>query len=156
MAKHILVFDDSEVMLQLFDEILRAEAGYEVTLATFEPDMIGRLKQLEPDLIIADQLHGEEPLGWQLLGILKEDRDTTEIPIILCTDALSELHDWQDFLAASNIIVISKPFNVDDLLSAVRQQLGEAPVPRSSNGYFMVHAPDSYLSPRWNGVINSN
>jgi CheY-like chemotaxis protein len=124
--KHILVVNDTEEIQELFVQILHGEAGYEVTVSSFEPLMMDLVKRIKPDLIISDHVFGEEKYGWQFVQRLKMDRDTMQIPLIVCSGAVRELKDIEGYLQAKNVGVLYKPFDVDELLEMVHRKLEES------------------------------
>ncbi len=125
-AKHVLVINDSEEMLHLFEEILHSEAGYRVTIGSFTLSMIKWIKEVNPDLVITDLLHEQEQVGWQLVDKLKMDRETANIPIIVCTGAAEDVKNRERVLAEMNIAVVLKPFDIDELLRVVETKLEES------------------------------
>ncbi len=127
MPKHILVINDTQEILELFNDILHEEAGYEVTLFSFEPLMVEKVKEINPDLIISDHVFGEEKVGWQFLQRLKMDRETADIPMIICSGAIKELREMEGYLVSKDVGVLFKPFDVDELLELVKKKLGESP-----------------------------
>jgi CheY-like chemotaxis protein len=83
--KHVLIIDNDETTRRLFGSLL-STAGYEVIYA--KDGEIGRetARRLQPDLILMD----ESMPGWDGLetsNILKKEPQTTNIPIILFTNA---------------------------------------------------------------------
>src|SRR6478672_3249347 len=96
--KHILVINDTQEILELFRQILHEEAGHEVTLSSYEPQMLDRVKEINPDLIISDHVFGEEKIGWQFIQRLKMDRETANIPVIVCSGAIKELKEMEGYL----------------------------------------------------------
>lgn len=137
--RHILVVNDTEEILELFTQILHEEAGYEVTMASFQPQMIEFVKQIGPDLIISDHVFGEEKIGWQFIQRLKMDRETMHIPIIVCSGAIRELKEMDGYLQSKNVGVLFKPFDIDELLHLVTKKLEDAEDPQ-------VHASDTKLT----------
>jgi DNA-binding NtrC family response regulator len=125
MPKSIMVINDTQEILELFREILQEEAGHEVHLYSFEPQMLDHVKEIKPDLIISDHVFGEEKVGWQFIQRLKMDRDTANIPVIVCSGAIKELKDMEGYLTQKNIGVLYKPFDIDELLNIVEQKLRE-------------------------------
>jgi CheY-like chemotaxis protein len=123
--KHILVINDTQEILELFQQILEGEGGYGVTLLSFEPQMLDHIKELKPDLIISDHVFGEEKVGWQFVQRLKMDRETAQIPVIVCSGALKELKEIEGYLVSKNVATLYKPFDVDELLDLVQYKLGE-------------------------------
>ncbi len=138
-AKHILVVNDTEEILELFRQILHEEAGYEVTLTSFQPQMVEFVKQIKPDLIISDHVFGQERVGWQFVQALKLDRETMNIPLIVCSGAINELRGNEGYLVSKNVGVLYKPFDVDELLHMVETKLDEQDSPA-------VHVRESHLT----------
>jgi CheY-like chemotaxis protein len=123
LAKHILVVNDTQEILELFRAILEEEAGYRVTLTSIQPQMLDIVKEVKPDLIISDHVFGEEKVGWQFLQRLKMDRETANIPLIVCSGAVKELKEIEGYLTSKGIGVLYKPFDVDELLTLVETKL---------------------------------
>jgi DNA-binding response OmpR family regulator len=123
VPKHILVVNDTQEILELFRAILEEEAGYRVTLTSIQTQMLEVVKEIKPDLIISDHVFGEEKEGWQFLQRLKMDRETANIPLIVCSGAIKELKEMEGFLMSKGIGVLYKPFDVDDLLDLVKAKL---------------------------------
>ncbi|HEX8997999.1 MAG TPA: response regulator [Ktedonobacterales bacterium] len=124
-ATRILVINDTQEILEAFRDILEDE-GYETLLYSYAVTNVDEIEQVHPDLIILDYIFGGEKLGWQTLQLLKMRRSTAGIPIILCTAATREVRDIDGYLATHDIQLVAKPFNIDDLLSAVKQALTNA------------------------------
>lgn len=123
MPKHILVVNDTQEILELFRAILEEEAGYTVTLTSVQPQMLEMVKDVKPDLIISDHVFGEEKTGWQFIQRLKMDRETADIPIIVCSGAVKELKEMEGYLMSKDIGVLYKPFDVDELIQLVETKL---------------------------------
>lgn len=123
MPKHIVVINDTEEILELFRVILHEEAGYEVTLMSFHPQILGQILEMTPDLIISDHVFGEEKIGWQFIQKLKMTRETADIPVIVCSAAVKELKEMEGYLISKNVGVLYKPFDIDELLALVEKQL---------------------------------
>ena len=121
--RRILVIEGSPEMLELYKDILQAEAGYEVTVTDFRPNILDYIKSTAPDLIISDYLLGREKAGVQLLQKLKMDRETANLPVIICSGATKELKELEGYLAARDVTLVYKPFGIDDLVKAVHARL---------------------------------
>jgi CheY-like chemotaxis protein len=119
--KHILVVNDDEAILGLFQELLGDE-GYKVTLDKFArktSELLQSIREFEPDLVIMDFLIGHEDSGWQLLQVAKMDRETRDIPVIVCTGAVRQVTELSEHLDAMGVHVVIKPFDIDHLLEIV-------------------------------------
>src|SRR5438874_13667506 len=125
MPKCIVVINDNEDILRLFNEVLEQEAGYKVVmLSTYDNQMMDHVKEAKPDLIISDHIFGGEKHGWDIVQILRLDRETSEVPIIVCTAAVNDLREMQDILEGKEVDLLFKPFDVDELLELVNSKLG--------------------------------
>ena len=86
--QHVFVINDTPEILEMFRALLREE-GYRVTLDRFTvelAEMLARVKDGKPDLLILDYLFGREEQGWQFLQMLKMDRAARDIPVVVCQD----------------------------------------------------------------------
>jgi len=128
-AKHVLVINDTQEILELFSVILHDEMGLEVTLDSYRPHILEDIKEIKPDLIISDHVFGEEKIGWQLLQSLKMDRATADIPLIICSAAIKDLKEIEGHLTARDVGVLYKPFDVDELINLVNKKLQDAADP---------------------------
>ena len=119
---HILVINDTQEILDLFRIILEDE-GYQTSLYSFAFNDLTVVKEARPDLIVLDLLIGNEDHGWQLLQKLKMDRSTASIPVVVCSAAMHLLRELEGHLKEKGVAVVPKPFDIDDLLLAVRRAL---------------------------------
>jgi CheY-like chemotaxis protein len=121
--RRILVVNDTQEILELFEDILGA-MGHDVVLMSYAPRELSRIRKVKPDLVVLDFLMGDrELLGWQLLQKLKMDRGLDSIPVIVCTAAVKAVEEQQGYLTEQGVLVVLKPFNVDQLEEAVRRSL---------------------------------
>jgi DNA-binding response OmpR family regulator len=122
--KHVAVVNDTEEILDLFEEILSG-MGHRVTRLTYAPRDAAEIAALKPDLVVIDfVLGGREFEGWQLIQKLRMRRDTEKIPLIACTGAVKEVREMEGQLAKSNVMLILKPFTVSELEDTVNAALG--------------------------------
>ena len=133
--RHVYVVNDTPAILDLFRHLLEGE-GYRVTLDTFNPlaleDKLAEIKRAAPDLLVLDFIFGGEAIGWQLLQLMKMDREARTIPVIVCTAAVRQAEELQPHLAELGVTVVLKPFDIDHLLAEVAKVLGRpegAPAP---------------------------
>ncbi len=118
----ILVVNDTQEILELF-RLLLEEEGYEVVLAGFPFQQISDIERINPDLIILDFVFGDQKTGWQMLQMLKMRRSTATIPVIACTAALDLVREQEGYLVSQDVHVIFKPFDIDQLLTSIKQAL---------------------------------
>jgi DNA-binding response OmpR family regulator len=134
---HILVLNDVAEILDLFEEIL-VDEGYRMSRGTMTPGALSRtfqeVKNLKPDLLIADFLFGHDPLGWQLVQMLRMNSETVDMPIVVCTAAAKQIEEIGAHLDEMGIGVVLKPFDVDTLLAEVSRVLARANAPKVQEG----------------------
>lgn len=129
--KRILVVNDSQELLAFMETLLQAQ-GYEPILLSYPLLHLDMIEALQPDLIILDILMGsQEPIGWHMLDLLKLSASTACIPVIVCTAALKEVFEQQEYLAAQGVTVLLKPFLVDTMIDAIKRVLPSAADKRS-------------------------
>ena len=110
--RHVLVINDTPEILDLFRDLLGDE-GYRVSTDNFQAPFDQKLddvKKLRP---------GGEGFGWQFLQLLKMDRETRDIPILVCTAAVQQVSELQNHLDQMGVAVVIKPFDVDVLLAEI-------------------------------------
>ncbi len=125
MAKRILVIDDSQDLMDAFEELL-TEAGYRVRLQAACPQHLDAVKRARPDLIISDYVPAQKMESWWFLQQLKLDRETAAIPLIICTTSSTLAWDHGDWLRAHGVQLVAKPFDVEEILAAVARAIGTA------------------------------
>lgn len=118
----ILVINDTQEVLEMF-RILLEEEGYEVMLSGMPILKVNEVERIKPDLIILDLIFGEQKSGWQMLQMLKMQRATASTPVIICTAALRDVQEQEGYLVAQGVRVIYKPFDIDALLTVVKEAL---------------------------------
>ena len=121
--KRILLVNDSKELLELMGTLLKAQ-GYEPLLRSYPILNLNMIIALRPDLIILDIIFGnQQAIGWSMLDLLKLSPSTASIPVIVCTAALKEIFEQQDYLAAQGVKVLLKPFVVEAMLDAIQGAL---------------------------------
>jgi CheY-like chemotaxis protein len=126
---HILVVNDTQEMLDLFQELLEDE-GYRVTTSLAVLD-IEKIVALEPDLIVQDLLFTNvQETGWKFLELMRLAPALAPIPLILCTAAVSVVRDEEmaERLRRLNVHVVLKPFDIRELLEVMAQVLPDCRV----------------------------
>lgn len=129
---HILCVNHSPEILSLLRDLLEEE-GFRVTTQTHTDKDLDRIAGLDPDLITLDYMWSTVDDDWSLLQLLKLDRRTRMIPIILCTGAIREVEALAEYLQTMDVSVVFKPFDINRLVAAVHEALGHEPVIRASS-----------------------
>jgi DNA-binding response OmpR family regulator len=122
-AATILVIDDNEELLTLYDAVLRYN-GYAVSTLAEPPTTLEEIRRARPDAIILD-LHfgGQQFEGWRVLQLLRNDAKLVDLPVVVCTAGEAEVRDAGEWLRRHNVWVLLKPFVVGDLERTLREAL---------------------------------
>ena len=121
---HVLVMDDTPVILELLQELLE-DAGYRVTTCQDRLDLL-QIRALQPDMIMMDLLFaGVRETGDQFLTAARLDPELAHVPIILCTAATRVVQDavMAEQLRQLQVRVVLKPFDIDELLAVLAEAL---------------------------------
>ncbi|HWP30033.1 MAG TPA: response regulator [Chloroflexota bacterium] len=118
-ARTILVVEDSEPIRRILGLLLEGH-GYEVLAVEAGREGIAAAQQLLPCAITLD-LSLPDVDGREVLRELKADPRTRGIPVIVVSAYASTLTAAERAAAAE---VLSKPFDVDELLSRVARVVG--------------------------------
>jgi len=114
--KKILIADDEAVNLDFF-EVMLSKLGFEVEKCDNGPDVLEKVKNFNPDLIILDNIM-PGMTGREITKTLKNDPNYKNISIIM----LSALDDVKDKVAGFEAGVddyITKPFNFTEVLARI-------------------------------------
>ena len=118
----VLVVDD-EPDVRLIARVVLSSAGYDVREAASGEEALEQLTGDElPDAVLLDvRMPGID--GWETLQRLRKDQ--TELPVVIFTAHLAARedapHPWKEYEH-----FLTKPFNPDALLGAVKQAIGAA------------------------------
>lgn len=116
----ILIVDDQPANIKVLSNFLTA-TGFEVLIAKTGEKAIQQLEKVLPDLILLDvMLPGID--GFETCRQLKAQDATQEIPVIFMT-ALAETVDKVQGLTIGGVDYITKPFQQDEVLARIRNQL---------------------------------
>ncbi len=119
--RKILVCDDESSILNILDFSLSAE-GYRVIQAADGDAALALASAEQPDLIILDVMMPKRS-GFEVCRLLKAQRVTADIPVILLT-ARGSRDDRELGREAGADIHMTKPFSPQRLLDKVHLLLG--------------------------------
>jgi CheY-like chemotaxis protein len=109
----ILVVDDNDDMLGLFERYLRSH-DYGVIKARRGREAISLARSHQPDVILLDLMIPDQD-GWEVLQTLSNQPGTERIPIMVCT----VLSAKRLALALGAAVFLEKPITEDKLISAL-------------------------------------
>jgi len=130
MAERILVVDDEPDILDLV-ELTLASRDFEVDTATNGREALEKARSGRPDLVLLD-LSMPDMDGFEVIERLRSDARTSELPVIMLT-ARAQISDKLRGLSTGADDYITKPFNLDDLVSRVSSVLERSRKPAYSS-----------------------
>ena len=132
MKQRIMAINDNQDILQMLQDVLTYE-GYEFA-GQREPEFaVDDLDRFKPDLIILDWLFGREARGMELLELMRLHPATSATPVLVCSAATNTVQEVEDSLRAKGIGVLYKPFQLTDLVGAIRGLLAGSPAPTAES-----------------------
>ncbi len=119
-AGKIVVADDDAALLQTITWILK-DKGYDVVPVPNGENLIGRLEEERPDLLMLDIMMPKVD-GLQLLDRIKRDARWADLPVLMVSSMPPEEATVRSLgLGAADFI--SKPFRVGELIARVQARL---------------------------------
>ena len=121
MPKKILVADDEDNFLVLIKKIL-TNAGFEVAVATNGKEVLERIPEVRPDLIVLD-INMPELDGFSVCEKVRQsENEFTNIPIIFLT-VRKRGEDKVEGLNLGSDDYITKPFDPEELVERINRVL---------------------------------
>jgi CheY-like chemotaxis protein len=119
MAKCVVVIDDSRQILA-FLQLALTDDGWEVFGYTYtESNLVLKIAQAKPDVIILDLNAAQRGGGWSVLQLLRMDNATAVIPILVYTTFHVMPAHMISYLAFHNIEVVYKPFDLNRFIETI-------------------------------------
>jgi DNA-binding response OmpR family regulator len=107
--------------------------GYEVACQRIPEFAVDDLDRFKPDLVVLDWLFGREARGMELLELMRLHPATSATPVLVCSAATNTVQEVEDSLRARGIGVLYKPFQLADLVDAIRGLLAGSPAPTTGS-----------------------
>jgi len=123
MPRRIAVVDDEPSVLDLLQEVLSDE-GYEAHPFPGGEADYPRVRDLAPDAIILDIHMEDSRTGWDMLDRMRRDDVLGATPVIICSGDLPLLRERATDLERLGAAVLTKPFDLDDLLALLDRLVG--------------------------------
>ena len=123
MSRTILLADDS-LTIQKVVELTFADTEYEVVAVSNGDDLLQRLPDVQPDLVICDVIMPGRD-GYDVCQEIKSSSEFLHLPVILLTGTF-EPFDRDRAIAVGCSEIITKPFEAKKLVDAV-ERLAAAP-----------------------------
>ena len=122
MTKKVMIVEDNELNMKLFNDLLEAQ-NYETIQTSNGLEALDLARAHRPDLILMD-IQLPEVSGLEVTKWLKEDDDLARIPVIAVT-AFAMKGDEERIRQGGCEAYISKPISVMRFLETVKSYLGD-------------------------------
>jgi two-component system cell cycle response regulator DivK len=119
--KTVLIVEDSELNMRLFNDLLEA-FGYRTVKTKDGRQALPLAREHKPDLIVMD-IQLPEISGIDITERLKKDPALKSIPVVAVT-AFAMRGDEQKIMAAGCDAYLSKPISVTTFLETIRRFIG--------------------------------
>ncbi|BAY07656.1 response regulator [Calothrix sp. NIES-2098] len=120
-SRLVLVCDDDPVICKELENLLKS-GGYRVVTVPTGQEAIALAATLRPDVIVLDLLMPGMN-GWETMAVLKEQADTKDIPIVICSVYKPNLNSQP---SADFVDWVSKPVQESNLLQSLRQVVAKS------------------------------
>ena len=120
MAKKILIVEDNELNMKLFNDLLQAH-GYETLQSMDGRDVFQLVRENRPDLILMD-IKLPEISGLEVTKMLKAEEDLKDIPVIAVT-AFAMKGDEEKIREGGCEDYIAKPISLPTFLDTIAKFL---------------------------------
>jgi CheY-like chemotaxis protein len=126
----IVVVNDNPQFLDLMADILHDERYPATVIDGDRQDAVDLIRAAVPAALIIDLRLGADDLhGWDVLQEVRRDPDLSEVPTLICTADTRALAKIEEAVTGMRrVSAITKPFNIDDLLSKLEALLELEPV----------------------------
>jgi two-component system, cell cycle response regulator DivK len=122
MPKTVLIVEDNELNMKLFNDLLEAH-GYATIKTRNGVEAVELARQHMPDLIIMD-IQLPEVSGLQVTEWIKDDEQLAHIPVIAVT-AFAMKGDEERIRKGGCEAYLSKPIQVAKFLETVQNYIGD-------------------------------
>ncbi|MEO6954798.1 MAG: response regulator [Polyangia bacterium] len=120
-GRKILVLEDEPAVQTLIRKQLTAQ-GFDVTVASDGLDGLMKLEGMKPDLIVCDVMMPNLD-GMEFVKAIKAQHQMQQVPVIFLT-AKTDPRSMIDGINVGARFYVTKPFQLDDLLSKISRALG--------------------------------
>ena len=121
MSKTVLIVEDNELNMRLFNDLLQA-FGYRTVKTRDGRQAVPLAREHKPDLIVMD-IQLPEISGLEITSMLKADDELKAIPVVAVT-AFAMRGDEQRIRERGCEAYLSKPISVTTFLDTVRKFIG--------------------------------
>jgi len=121
--KKILFIEDEAVLQKAFGDFLKKE-GYGIVSALDGEQGLKLAKTVNPDLVLLDIIMPKMN-GLDVLGKLKADSETKDIPVIILTNIEGTSEVEKALEAGATTYLIKSSYTLEEVLTKIKKELGQ-------------------------------
>ena len=121
----ILLAEDDIILSELYMERLKQE-GFTVIHANNGEEALQFVKEYHPSLIILDIMMPKMN-GLDVLKNLKENSDTSSIPVIIVTALVQEIEKLSKIMTQADAYIVKSEVLPGEIIEVVKKQLNKEP-----------------------------
>ena len=121
MERTVVVIEDDQGCSDLIAELVQ-DLGYRVLIHDRAEAAFTQVLKQQPSLVVLDVMLSDGD-GLNVLRDIRQEPRTREIPVLLCTAALSDLSGRQEQLKDGRTEIVTKPFHIEQFTTALHQLL---------------------------------
>jgi DNA-binding response OmpR family regulator len=115
----VVILDDDPDILEILGSVLEDE-GYRVDGCQKAEEALVYVGREPTDLVILDIRFEGWDRGWEILEALKRGHRTRDVAVLVCSSRLRALRDHALLMNFYGVRAIMKPFDLDEVIGAVR------------------------------------
>lgn len=117
----VLMADDDAMLLDMYKERLGL-AGYVVEAVSNGEEMLAKLKEFQPDIILLDIMMPKVD-GYEVLASMKSDPTTKDIPVVMLTALMRDFNREKAVEAGADDYLVKSEAMPSDVITKVEQVL---------------------------------
>jgi len=121
---HILIVEDNDDIALLYKRMF---AVHQAEIVVSAPDAIAYLQNCKPDLMLLD-LHLSGSMGMSVLDSVRANPTLNSLPIVV----ISADDLMKEEVQKKGAAFITKPIDIDEVMTTVGRFLSKAPVPTAN------------------------
>jgi CheY-like chemotaxis protein len=119
--KSILLVDDDPTLLEMYQDRLKAE-GFLVSIAKDGEACLRQAEEIKPNLILLDILMPKIN-GLEVLGRLKDNEATKDIPVVVMTVLLGDVTKHNEVLKKSEGYIVKADKMPQEVIEIIKKTL---------------------------------
>src|SRR3989338_2252880 len=116
----VLIIDDDTVFLSSLSALLSAER-FSVRGVYTGNDGVSEIKKWKPDLVILDLMLPDED-GLSILSKIREDKDTKDTAVVVCTNRGSEEDEKKCYSLGTKEVLKKANYRIDQLVEKIKEE----------------------------------